>query len=202
MQADLDLCFKTVFALARDRSIKGNPVAENRAGIFALGILLGHHRFEELLGSVQVGRDNTAAQQALKRVTLRARADWTKHFCLSAAIALMSDKVVSDGAGLLKEELDAGAGGSGFSFADLLADQAGTTFAARVTRNEATARAMQDRLANDFSVDDYFPHADDLPEGLSDGELQSKYGGVGGKGYNRIMEEIERRIATCAAYQN
>jgi hypothetical protein len=194
-------CFETAFALARARSAGRSAVSENQAAIFALGILLGHPRVEEFLGSVLDDRGFEAARQALYRVTLRGRSDWTKHFCVSAAIALLSDAVVSDAAGLLKEELDAGAGGSGFSFCDFLADRAGTTFALAATRNEAAARAMQDRLAGGFRVDEFFPPAADLPEGIPDAELQSRYGGVGGERYRQLMAEIERRIAACAAYR-
>ncbi len=194
-------CFETVFTFARDRSAERDPVTENRAAIFALGMLLGHPRVEEFLGPVLADLDNRTARRVLRRVTLRARSDWTKHFCVSAAIALLSDEVVSDAAGLLKEELDADVGGSGFSFADLLADRAGTMFAIRATRDEAAARAMQDRLAHGFRVEEFFPPAADLPEGIPDAELRSRYGGVGGQGYRRLTKEIERRIATCTAYR-
>jgi len=195
------MCFERVFALARERSAERDPAIENRAGIFALGVLLGHHRVQEFLGWVLPDRDISAAHRALRRVTLRGRSDWTKHFCVSAALTLLSDDIVSDAAGLLKEELDADIGGSGFSFADLLADRAGTTFAIRATRDEASARAMQDRIAGGFQVDDFFPLAADLPEGIPDVELQTYYGGVGGQVYHRYIEEIERRIAACGAYR-
>ncbi len=194
-------CFETAFALARARSIGRSAVSENQAAIFALGILLGHPRVEEFLGSVLDDHGFETARQALYRVTLRGRSDWTKHFCVSAALALLSDTVVSDAAGLLKEELDAGQGGSGFSFCDLVADRAGTTFAATATRDEAAARALQDRICGGFRVDDFFPPAADLPEGIPDAELQSRYGGVGGEPYRQLMAEIERRIAACAAYR-
>ncbi len=194
-------CFETAFALARARSMEKSAVSENQAAIFALGILLGHPRVEEFLGSVLEDHGFETARQALYRVTLRDRSDWTKHFCVSAAIALLSDAVVSDAAGLLKEELDAGPGGSGFSFCDLAADRAGTTFAVTATRDEAAARAMQDRICGGFRVDDFFPPAADLPEDIPDAELQSRYGGVGGEPYRRLIAEIERRIAACAAYR-
>ena len=195
------LCFETAFALARARSVERNPVSENQAAIFALGILLGHPRLEEFLGPVLDDNGFEAARRALYRVTIRERSDWTKHFCVSAALVLLSDAVVSDAAGLLKEELDAGKGGSGFSFGDLLADRVGTTFALTATRDEAAARALQDRLAGGFRVDEFFPPAADLPEGIPDAELQSRYGGVGGEPYRRLIAEIERRIAACAAYR-
>ena len=40
------------FAYARERSTENDPVAENRAAIVALGILLGHWRVETLVGRV------------------------------------------------------------------------------------------------------------------------------------------------------
>ena len=194
------MCFEAAFALARDRSVGNDPVAENRAAIFALGVLLGHPRVEEFLGPVRPDGGYGAARRTLRHVTLRGRSDWTKHFCVSAAIAILSHQTVSDAAGLLKEELDADIGGSGFSFSDLLADRAGTTFAVVATRDEAAARAMQDRLVRGFRIDEFFPPAADLPEGIPDAELQSHYGGVGGELYRHFSEEIERRVASCAAY--
>lgn len=199
-QLTFGFCFETVFAFARDRSVGRDPVLENKAGIFALGIFLGHHRIEGFLGLA--GRDEgRASRRALARIDLRGRPDWTKHFCVSAVLAVLSDDAVSDAAGLLKEELDADTGGSGFSFSDLLADRAGTVFALQATRDETAARTMQTRLAGGFRIDEFFPPAADLPEGIPDAQLRSDYGGVGGEGYTRLIEEIERRIAGCAAYR-
>ncbi len=200
-QLTFGLCFETVFALARERSSQRDPVVENRAGIFALGILLGHPRIEEFLGPARAGGDSSTAPHTLTRVLLRGRSDWTRHFCVSAVIALFSDEAVSGAAGLLKEELDADTGGSGFSFSDLLADRAGTMFAIQATRDEAAARAMQERLAAGFHIDEFFPPAADLPEGIPNARFQSEYGGVGGEAYLRLIEEIERRVAGCAAYR-
>jgi hypothetical protein len=137
----------------------------------------------------------------LNRVALDGRPDWARHFCVSAAITVLLQEAVSDAVSLLKEELDADEGGSGFSFADLLADRAGAAFALSVTRDEAAARAMQDRLADGFGIEEVFPTADGLPEGISKAELQSRYGGISGEGYCRVVEEIERRVAACAAYR-
>jgi hypothetical protein len=201
-QPEFGECFETAFSLARVRSMDGkDPIIENRAAIFSLGILLGHPRVEEFLGPVHISYGNYTARRMLSRVAVRNRSDWTKHFCVAAAIALLSDEIVSDAASVLKEELDSDTGGSGFSFSDLIASRAGTTFALQATYDERAARAMQDRIVCGFRVDDFFPPAADLPEGITDTELQSHYGGVGGEGYNRMMEIIEQRIASCAAYQ-
>jgi hypothetical protein len=189
----------TAFAGARERSDDGPAVQENRAAILALGLLLGHRGIERFVGDVLDEADWERVTD-LGRPTLRGRADWTRHFLVSAALTVLSAEAPSDAVGLLKEELDA-AGGSGFSFGDLLADRAGTTFAAAATRNEVSAVAMQERVAGGFRAGDFYPEAADLPENLPDAELESVYGGVGGPGYRRVVAEIERRVASCPAYR-
>lgn len=192
---------RTAFGFAQLRTTADNARQENRAAICALGILLGHPHIERLLGRVTDGKLRRRARRNIQRVTLRSRTDWTRHFWISAALALTSSGAASDAIGLLKEELDADLGGSGFSFQDLMADRAGTLFALAATRDEESARAMQQFLADGFHIDDVFPPADDLPEGLADVQLQSIYGGVGGEGYQRLVQEIEDRLAACEALQ-
>jgi hypothetical protein len=190
---------RQAFTLAKKRSLNNDPVMENRAAILALAILLGHGRVESFVGQVTDGEHRAAARRCVGNVTLRGRGDWTKHFFVCAGLALVSSGTISDGVGLFKEELDAGEGGSGFSFSDLLADRAGTLFALAATRDKESARRMQERLSRDFQVDDIFPPAADLPEGISDASLQTDYGGVEGKRYKQLVEEIERRLQGCAA---
>ena len=52
-----------------------------------------------------------------------------------------------------------------------------------------------------FRVDDFFPGASDLPEGIPEAELHERFGGVGGSEYQHIAAEIEERIANCPAYR-
>ncbi len=196
-----NICLGTAFTLARNRSTQRDAVTENRAAILALGILLGHPGIEDFLGPVISDGNKDEAQQILACVVLHGRSDWTRHFCVSAAIAALSDEAISDACGLLKEELDTDADGSGFSFADLLVDRAGTVFGIRATRDKTAALAMQERLVGGFSIEEVCPPAGDLPEGVSEADLQAQYGGVGGAGYCRIIADIERRIAACAAYR-
>lgn len=193
-------CLETAFRFAQERSRAGDAVRENGAAILTLGMLLGHWRVETLVGKVTDARTMQKAVRAFRGSTLRGRDDWPKHFFVSAALGVLAIGSVSDAAGVLKEELDAG-GGSGFSFGDLLADRAGSTFAATATRDEKTARAFQDRLARGIQTDDVFPSASGLPEGIQDAELQARYGGVGGERYRSLAEEVERRIRMCGAYR-
>ncbi len=195
----LGAAVEVAFAWARERSTTSSPVLENRAALLALGVLLGHPRLEGLVGQVVERRDWPRAAP-LARATLRGRDDWTKHFFVSAALTVLSAQAPSDAIGLFKEELDAG-GGSGFSFGDLMADRAGTTFALLATGDDAAARAIQERLADGFRVDDFFPDAADLPEDIQDAELQSRYGGVGGPLFRSYAAEVERRLWNCPAYR-
>jgi hypothetical protein len=190
---------RTAFRFAQDRSSSGGAVAENRAALLALGIALGHPHVETLMGGVMDEATRRALHNTYDGTTLRKRADWPKHFFVSAALTVIAERNVSDAGGLLKEEKDA-AGGSGFSFGDLLADRTGTTFAQVATRDERSARLFQARLAQGFKVDEFFPNAADLPEGIQDADFQAHYGGTEGGGYRRLAAEIERRIASCAAY--
>ena len=190
---------QTAFRLARERSVSGDPVLENRAALIALSALLGDSR----VGGFQRSGIDEASRQAAARiaeqVTIRGRRDWTQHFCVSAAITATSNEAASNQIGLMKERMDMRPGGSGFSFADLLADRAGTRLAVAATRDEAAARAMQERLAKSFTLGDVFPAAADLPEGLSEAQLKSRYGGINGPGYKKLLAEIERRLDGCAA---
>jgi hypothetical protein len=195
----LGAAMEVAFARARQRSAGSSPVLENRAALLALGILLGHRRLEDFVGQILDERDWRRAA-SLARATLRGREDWTKHFFVSAALTVLSAQAPSDAIGVFKEELDAG-GGSGFSFGDLLADRAGTTFALLATGDDAAARTLQARLAAGFLVDDFFPEAADLPEDIQAAELEARYGGVGGRLFRQYAAEVERRLWSCPAYR-
>ena len=195
----LGAAVEVAFARARERSATSPPVLENRAALLALGLLLGHGRLEGFVGPVLDERDWRRAAP-LARTTLRGREDWTRHFFVSAALTVLSAQAPSDAIGVVKEELDAG-GGRGFSFGDLLADRAGTTFALLATRDAAAARTLQERLAAGFRVDDFFPEAADLPENIQAAELEYRYGGVGGRLFRQYAAEVERRLWNCPAYR-
>jgi hypothetical protein len=145
------------------------------------------------------GRLVQSAIHLRKGLTLRGREDWSRHYTLSAALTVLENSLVSDAAGLLKEELDALTRGSGFSFGDLAADRAGVRFAVAAAHSQAAAKAMQLRLQNGFVVDDFFPPAADLPENLTTEQFHNLYGRVGSPEYRRQVSEIEARLDRCAA---
>jgi hypothetical protein len=177
---------------------RGDAVQDNRSAILAWGVAVGHERLARLVG-LDSDEDLVHRSAALGQgTTLRGREDWPRHFALSAALAVLEHPLVSDAGGLMKEQLDALTGGSGFSFGDLLADRAGVRFAAAATHSEAAAKAMRARLQQDFAVDDFFPAAHDLPENLTVEQFRRDYGGVGSQRYRRQVDSIETLLDRCA----
>jgi hypothetical protein len=176
-----------------------DAVQQNRAAILALGIALGHERLALFAGLHPDDELVQAASLLRQGATLRGREDWPRHYAVSAALAALEIPLLSDTAGLLKEELDALTLGSGFSFGDLAADRAGTRFANAAIHSAAAATAMQLRLQRGFAPDDFFPPAADLPENLTVGQFRDLYGSVGSQHYRQKVREIEARLDGCAA---
>jgi hypothetical protein len=190
---------EAAFAPASGESAPKSAVQHNRAAILALGVAIGDDRLARMIGLKSDNRWVRAGVLLGQGSTLRGRNDWARHFCLSAALAVLEHPLLSDAGGLMKEQMDALAKGSGFSFGDLAADRAGVRFAVSATSSEAAAGAMLDRLHSGFAVDDFFPHAADLPENLTLEEFRREYGSVGSLRYRQKMVEIEGRLDRCRA---
>jgi len=175
-----------------------SAVQHNRAAILALGIALGHERLAKFVDLDHKKDLVKKGAQLRQGTTLRGRNDWIQHFCLSAALAVLEDPLVSDAGGLLKEQLDALSGGSGFSFGDYAADRAGVRFARAATNSEEDAKAMQDLLTREFDIDNFFPQASDLPENLTTEQFREQYGTAGSERYRDQVNKIESRLDSCA----
>ena len=190
------LC-QAAFSPGNDASMRTGSIEGNRAAILALGIALGHEqlaRFGGLDGRDPLVREAVAARQG---TALHGRSDLVRHFCLSAALTILQNPWVSDAGGLAKEELDALARGSGFSFADLTADRAGVRFATCATDSESSAKAVRERLQRGLVLDDFFPPIADLPENLTLEQFRLEFGGVGHALYRQKLREIEERLDKC-----
>jgi len=198
-EARFGALLQAAFAPMAGETAQESAVQQNRAAILALGLSLGDERlarFVALNSNSQLLRAGALLRQG---TALRGREDWSRHFCLSAALAVLEHPLVSDAGGLMKEQLDALTGSSGFSFGDLAADRAGVRFAAAATSSEAAARTMQALLQQGFAVDSIFPPAADLPENLTTEQFRREYGSVGSQRYRRKVSEIEGRLDRCAA---
>jgi hypothetical protein len=126
---------------------------------------------------------------------MRGRRDLTQHFVISAFLTGQFGSYVADAAGVAKELADL-EGRSGFSFADLAADQAGIRFARHVLSQHVTLAELAER----FSVSDYLPTVDDLPEGLDREMFQQQYGDPSGAPYQGIVAQIRERIEALPPY--
>jgi hypothetical protein len=186
------------FTFAEDNSHNTDPVLLNRAAILALGVILGDERLADL-AQRQIDESRLPEAEALRdRITAHGRPDWPRHFWVSAALTLLSDADRSITVGITKELMDTAPGGSGFSFADLAADAAGNMFALAATQDAVSARAMQRRIMRGAPIEDYLPDLHGLPEGLTRDQFQAEYGGLGGPGTQRVVDEINRRLATLS----
>jgi len=188
---------RLAFAFAEDNSHGTDAIEPNKAAILALGVILGEERVARVAGrKIDIGRRDEM-KTLYRRISVRGRNDLARHFWVSAALTILSDESRSMDVGITKELMDATAGGSGFSFVDLTADRAGTLFATAATRDAASARELQMAIKKGFDTGDFFPEIEGLPEGLSRDVFQTKYGGLGGAGTSRIVDDIRRRLAQC-----
>lgn len=181
-----------MFRLARERSVRGDPMAENRAALTALAERTLGQRLVSVRGLQGLGRRGS--------VHLKGRQDFAQHFALSAFIAASGGEGLSDVAGLYKELRDAREG-SGFSFNDLAADRAGSRLGEASTHSPARARRVQDALAGVTDAGAFFPRVDDLPEFMRQAEFERRFGGVDAAPYKAMVEKIEARIRALRLYR-
>jgi hypothetical protein len=185
-----------LFKFARDRG--GDPADENRAAILALAIYFGHWRVEQMIGQVLTDEMKLYRRQT-KNVVLAGRVDLRLHFIISAALEIASERGFTHAVGEFKELLDAGHGGSGFSFVDLAADRAGVRFAETAT-NSSTARKIQHLLWDNPHEDQFFPDIKGLPERLSKEVFEHYFGNVKSDIYISLVHDIDTCIGQLPAY--
>jgi hypothetical protein len=133
-------------------------------------------------------------QPASRAVTLDRRSDLAKHFVVSAALAAHAGQPLADAIGVYKEVEDSRSR-SGFSFRDIAADRAGSRFGELAAGSEASAKRLQAVTSEGSQESTFMPYTADLPESMPEAELARRFGGVGGREYERMMREIDRRVA-------
>ncbi|MEM1414629.1 MAG: hypothetical protein AAGH15_07005 [Myxococcota bacterium] len=129
-------------------------------------------------------------------VLLWDRDDLPKHFFVSVLLTMWGDRDFADALGLSKEITDStDEGGSGFSFADLAADRAGTQLAERSMSSPEVARALVARLAQPLTDAQLLPDPTVLPEGMDEAAFQEAYGRIDSPEYTALIEAIDGRLA-------
>ncbi len=188
-----------MFSLAKKRTESGgNPIKENEAAILAMGIMASGIRVNHLLDDQKSPHLRKAV---FFRLALLNRRDLMQHFLISAALTVSTNIALSDSIGLSKE-LDDSKGRSGFSFADLLADRAGTKFAQMVSLNKLSAVKFQQRLSlKTLKELDFMPPHDKLPESISELEFKNRYIDIQHERYLFVEKELRRRIDERSLYK-
>lgn len=194
-QVSLAQLLRPLMAHAAVRSADGDPRAENRAALLTLAFYVNGRGLSALVPEARAW-----PRPAARKVTLSGRADFAQHFSVSAALAAAAGTPLSNAVGLYKE-IDDSRGGSGFSFADLAADRAGTVLGERAVASSRSARALQERVTIGLVEADFMPAARDLPEGLSAAEFERRYGAIDSPRYREVTQRIEQRVAALALYR-
>lgn len=181
-----------LFKLAAERSAGGDPVAENRAVILAVTFYV---QGKDLAKIVPQAKD--WPKPLRRHVKLSGRDDFPKHFIISAALSANAGSPLSDAVGLFKE-VDDSRGGSGFSFNDIAADRAGVYLGEQATASPSSAHKLQQRMGGVLRETDFMPSVEGLPEFMPEAEFKARFGGIGEPAYEKMMQEIERRVAALA----
>ena len=189
-KASLANLLQELFVEADRRSSDGDAADENRALLLVLGTVLNRSSMHRLVGGDPA---DLRPGHHYVRWTLQGRGDLAQHFGISAAIAAAGGGVLADTIGVFKE-LDDSRGGSGFSFADLLADRAGVELATAATGDRAT-RVQLAMTTERLRETDFMPPIDQLPEGLMEMEFRQRYRDLDDERYGRVKGEIDTRIA-------
>jgi hypothetical protein len=183
-----------LFELAEFRAKQSDPVAENRAAILVLAFYINGKQLGAILPAT-----NDWPRPSEQTVTLSGRDDLARHFIVSAALAASPGGPLSDAVGFSKKNEDSRSG-SGFSFTNIAADRAGTRFGAYAA-DSGSAIKLQQRLAAGVGEKEFMPATKGLPELKGEAEFKRRFGGVGAPAYNRMVAEIERRIADLRLYR-
>ena len=102
----------------------------------------------------------------------------------------------------LKEFLDSKNGGSGFSFADLMADRAGTRLSMLATDSDESALKVQEHLADITDEALLLPELTGLPEGISQQAFEFYYRDINSKIYREMLKSIDEQLQTIPVYKD
>lgn len=184
-----------LFKLAAERSAASDPVAENQAVIVVMTFFVNGKGLHAI---IPAARDWPSPPP--RKILLAGRDDFPKHFAISAALAANAGAPLADVIGLYKEVEDSRSG-SGFSFADLAADRAGTRFGELAAGSRESAVKLQQQVAAGAREADILPPVADLPESMAEADFKRRFGGIGAPAYKSMVADIERRIAALPLYR-
>lgn len=154
-----------------------------------------------LVGPALAGLESIAEKERRRELTRTAtvfeRRDLVAHFFVAAALTAKLGARATSSLSLQKEREDARrleeGHGTGFSFVDVCANEAGIRFALQAQHCPGDVA-----LLHGFRLLDYMPGILGLPEGITATELERDYGGFR---LDSRLQRIHERIAACPAYR-
>lgn len=161
------------------------------AGFLALAIYCGEPAIGTAVG-VRLREQMRGERNHCAETTLAGRIDLKRHFLVSAGLYAEGGGPAAFGVGEVKEILDSGEGGTGFSFDDMAANLAGARLAAAFLAAPADRWPAMLALVDEES--DVLPDVSDLPRGLSEAEFRTRFGAVDSPAYRDMLAEIARRV--------
>lgn len=188
---------RSVFTQVSDKTLNSPADIRNRhvhAAIWALVIRYGNPKFGRLIGIPGKIERGMAA-------TLRDREDLALHFLYSAFLQLNSGAQTAFSIGEIKELIDSNAGGTGFSFADIVADKAGLTFAEYLTDPTNDTKYASLKLSQAYSENVFMLNINQRPEGISAEEFNGSYKSIQSQKYKEVIEEIGQAIKQLELYR-
>jgi hypothetical protein len=182
-----------LFALAHERSrLNRQPIEENRAVLLTLSDYATGKDWETPDGQTTLPR---------RKVLLNKRVDTAQHFLGAAVMALSGQGALVEMIGLAKELHDTH-DGSGFSFIDLAADQAGAMLGRYAVRSPEMASRIQTILRQNGTDDGLLiPQLMDLPESMDSQTFAARFKNIDSPEYQAMKQEIDSRIRNLPLYR-
>ena len=185
--------FQPLFLSAYQNSSADTAIQENRAVIIAVASYIYKN---ELRRYLPLGLIYSREYQvyAYKRV------DIPQHFIAAALITAVDSSLLSLQMGLDKEVGDAQKG-SGFSFIDISSDRAGIRFGQAAIASPASARRVQQIMAQTRDYTAIIPDIEGLPEHMDEASFKEKFQNTESLTYRNMIYLIDSRIAALPLYK-
>lgn len=181
-----------MLAAAAERAAGGDTASEYRAALATLAL----YAVDRDLGRYMRVTSHWPKPEP-RTVTLTGRADLARHFVVSSVLAAQAGGALADAIGQLKEVEDS-RGGTGYSFADIAADRAGTRFGELAV--EFPSR-LASRVGDGLQERSIMPDVSGLPEFMTAAQFRARFDSVGAQRHAAMMGLIEQRIGALPIYR-
>jgi len=198
-KTELVQVIQPLFALANARTKTSNkPISEIRAVFIALTLAATRIDIRNIL----FDKNSKSLRNAFfTNLTLHNRRDLALHYLISAALTASTNKYLTETIGIAKEILDS-QHGSGFSFADLLADNAGSNLASFALSNNSNTNYTINYLSKkNLKTIDIMPTFEGLPEQLNAKEFKKRFISTEHEKFKIMEKEILMRINNCRIFK-